>query len=155
MDTANILVQVTENINKKEKFHFTCKKKLRNGQGIFCYRKMKKHSSNKFWGLFLKVIPAMIVICSFLSDKQVTEAVFQVQDELSYLRYGDAYIFNHTHCIVNSRGLPVKVRYGNCTLSASVAAPFQISRTQDDTSVILNIILEFPSCSYRVHKDRV
>jgi hypothetical protein len=37
----------------------------------------------------------MIVICQFLADKQLTEAVFLVQDELSYLRYGDAYIFSH------------------------------------------------------------
>ena len=40
------------------------------------------------------MIPTMIVICPFLADKQVKEAVFQVQDELSCLCYGDAYIFS-------------------------------------------------------------
>jgi len=37
----------------------------------------------------------MIVICPFLADKQVKEAVFQVQNKLGCLCYGGVYILSH------------------------------------------------------------
>jgi hypothetical protein len=47
--------------------------------------------------------------------------------------------FSVMHCIVNSGGLSVRVTCGNCILSASVAAPFTISPTEAETSIIPNI----------------